>query len=96
MLKCDPESCVSKNNTTIAFGTEPNPRIVLLMKSAFEVGTRLWLKSTFAVGTLKRLRCMFELRFVSDVEMRLPCLIKDARSAFGLRRNPRVRHEACV
>jgi len=39
---------------------------------------------------------MFELRSASDVEMRLPCLIKDASSAFGLRRDPRVWHEACV
>jgi len=36
------------------------------------------------------------LRSASDVEMRLPCLIKDARSAFGLRRDPHVWHEARV
>ena len=50
MLKRDPEACVSKNSTTIAFGTERDPCIVLLMKSAFEIGTRLWLRSTFVVG----------------------------------------------
>ena len=33
---------------------------------------------------------MFELRSASNVEMRLSCLIKDARFAFGLRREVRV------
>ena len=41
MLKREPESCVSKNRMIIAFGRERNPRIMLLMKSAFKVGTRL-------------------------------------------------------
>jgi len=50
MLKRNPEACISKNSTTIAFGTERYPRIVLLMKSVFEIGTRLWLRSAFVVG----------------------------------------------
>ena len=32
MLKLDPEVCVLKSNITIVFGTERDPRIVLLMK----------------------------------------------------------------
>ena len=46
MLKRDPEVRVLKSSTTIAFGTERDPRVVLLMKFAFEIGTR----SAFAVG----------------------------------------------
>jgi len=50
MLKRDLEVRVLKSSTTIAFGTERDPRVVLLMKSAFKVRTQLWLRSTFAVG----------------------------------------------
>ena len=32
MLKCDPEVRVLKSSMTIAFGTERDPRVVLLMK----------------------------------------------------------------
>ena len=32
MLKCDPKVYVLKNRMTIVFGTERNPRIMLLMK----------------------------------------------------------------
>jgi len=70
MFKRDPEIRVLKSSTTIAFGTKRDPRVVLLMKSAFEIGTRLWLRSAFAVGrevrvcswSLDRLRSASELR----------------------------------
>ena len=39
MLKRDPEVHVLKSKTTIAFATECDPRVVLLMTSVFEVGT---------------------------------------------------------
>ena len=41
MLKCDPEVRILKSRMTIAFGTERDLPVVLLMKSAFEVGTLL-------------------------------------------------------
>jgi len=39
MLKYDPEVRVLKSGMTIVFGIECDSRVVLLMKSAFEVGT---------------------------------------------------------
>ena len=60
-----------KSSTTIAIGTERNPHVVLLIKSAFEVGTWLYLRSAFAVGRevrvcswmLDRLRSASELKY---------------------------------
>ena len=37
ILKRGPEVCVLRSSTTIAFGTERDPRIILLMKSTFKV-----------------------------------------------------------
>ena len=37
ILKRDPEVCVLRSSTTITFGAERDPSIVLLMKFAFEV-----------------------------------------------------------
>ena len=98
MLKRDPEVRVLKSSTTIAFGIERDPRILLLMKSAFEIGMRLWLRSAFAIGrevrvcswTLNRLRSASELKSASEVGMRSSHLTKDARSAFGLKCNSRL------
>jgi len=40
MLKRDPEVRILKSRMTIVFGTKRDHRVVLLMKSVFEVGTR--------------------------------------------------------
>ena len=74
MLKHDPKVRVLKSNTTIAFGTERDSRAVLLMKFAFEVRTRLWLRSclqldtrsVFTVETLDMLRSASELKRWTD------------------------------
>ena len=50
MLKRNPEVHVLKSSTTVTFGIERDPRIMLLMKSVFEVETRLWLRSAPVVG----------------------------------------------
>jgi len=39
MLKCDPEVRVLKSSIIITFGAECDSHVVLLMKSAFEIGT---------------------------------------------------------
>ena len=70
MLKCELEVRILKSSTTIAFRTERDVCLVLLKKSTCEVGMRLWLRSTFAIGrevhvchwTLDNLRSASELK----------------------------------
>ena len=44
----------------------------------------------------KTITCGRDYEVRSEIGMRPMCLTKDARSAFGLKRDPRVWHEACV
>ena len=93
LLKRYSEVRVLKSSTTIAFGTECDPHVAFVeCDIRVRVETRP-LRRHESLGPrlgLKHARSTF------GVETQPPRLTKDARSAFGLKRDPRIWHEAHV